>query len=464
MLLLFPYKLIDLPHREIDDMSYGNDYSNKPFERASKTSHTNIINDTAVQSFLSKCKIPPYHEEIDDKDIELLMLEEPTKNPIKNIITIDGGYTNVFVKEDFPSSTIAFFQFGALFFKHQDLLDLKEKPFIDPEDFSKLQNIQRIKLVVPTKGIALDGEIDFVSSVRRTIYEFFIFQPERNGFMDALKWLIFEEYSSSDNSKIWHLATCPHCSVGVDIQRKNVQSDYTITCPHCGGKIYLTDILRLHEVIDNELGAGGILGYLTTAVEQIIIVYLIKQMLNIRPNLLSQTLFVKDGPLAFFGQTANLHKPMRKLMTFLNQNHSIYLVGLEKSGSFVEHAVQASKKMLPKQMLLLGNSYIYKYIIPGNGRDSEPYAISSYYGHKVIFKSEHNNVYVATIPNVQAMIEPQISDYININEILYNITALKCDLYYNSLVPIVMANKLVSLADHPSSDLLKTFAQEKIIQ
>ena len=50
-------------------MSYGNDYSNKPFERASKTSHTNIINDAAVQSFLSKCKIPPYYEEIEDKYI-----------------------------------------------------------------------------------------------------------------------------------------------------------------------------------------------------------------------------------------------------------------------------------------------------------------------------------------------------------------------------------------------------------
>jgi len=445
-------------------MSYGNDYSNKPFERASKTSHTNIINDTTVQSFLSKCKIPPYHEEIDDKDIELHMLEELTENPIKNIITVDGGYTNVFVKEDFPSSTIAFFQFGALFFKHQDLLNLKEKPFIDPEDFSKLQNIQRIKLVVPTKGIALDGEIDFLSSVRRTIYEFFISQPEKNGFMDALKWLIFEEYKTTNGRDVWHLATCPHCSAGVDIQRKDVRNDYTITCPHCNEKIYLTDILRLHEAIDNELGAGGILGYLTTSIEQIIIVYLIKQMLNIKPSLLTQTLFVKDGPLAFFGQTANLHKPMRELMTYLNQHHAIYLVGLEKSGSFVEHAVQASKKMLPKQMLLLGNSYIYKYIIPGNGRDNEPYASSSYYGHKLIFKSEHNNVYVATIPNTQAMVEPQISDYININEILYNITALKCDLYYNSLVPVVMANKLVSLADHPSSDLLKAFAQEQLSQ
>lgn len=444
-------------------MSYGNDYSNKPFERASKTSHTNIINDTTVQSFLSKCKIPPYHEEIDDKDIELHMLEELIENPIKNIITVDGGYTNVFVKEDFPSSTIAFFQFGALFFKHQDLLNLKEKPFIDPEDFSKLQNIQRIKLVVPTKGIALDGEIDFLSSVRRTIYEFFISQPEKNGFMDALKWLIFEEYKTTNGRDVWHLATCPHCSAGVDIQRKDIQN-YTITCPHCNEKIYLTDILRLHEAIDNELGAGGILGYLTTSIEQIIIVYLIKQMLNIKPSLLKQTLFVKDGPLAFFGQTANLHKPMRELMTYLNQHHAIYLVGLEKSGSFVEHAVQASKKMLPKQMLLLGNSYIYKYIIPGNGRDNEPYASSSYYGHKLIFKSEHNNVYVATIPNTQAMVEPQISDYININEILYNITALKCDLYYNSLVPVVMANKLVSLADHPSSDLLKAFAQEQLSQ
>lgn len=463
MPLLFQYKSIDLLHREIDDMSYGNDYSNKPFERASKTSHTNIINDTTVQSFLSKCKIPPYHEEIDDKDIELHMLEELIENPIKNIITVDGGYTNVFVKEDFPSSTIAFFQFGALFFKHQDLLNLKEKPFIDPEDFSKLQNIQRIKLVVPTKGIALDGEIDFLSSVRRTIYEFFISQPEKNGFMDALKWLIFEEYKTTNGRDVWHLATCPHCSAGVDIQRKDIQN-YTITCPHCNEKIYLTDILRLHEAIDNELGAGGILGYLTTSIEQIIIVYLIKQMLNIKPSLLKQTLFVKDGPLAFFGQTANLHKPMRELMTYLNQHHAIYLVGLEKSGSFVEHAVQASKKMLPKQMLLLGNSYIYKYIIPGNGRDNEPYASSSYYGHKLIFKSEHNNVYVATIPNTQAMVEPQISDYININEILYNITALKCDLYYNSLVPVVMANKLVSLADHPSSDLLKAFAQEQLSQ
>lgn len=279
-------------------MSYGNKYSNKPFERASKTSHTNIINDEIVQAFLSKCKIPPYVENIDDKDAEFYMLDELAENPIKNIITVDGGYTNVSVKEEFPSSTVAFFQFGALFFKHQDLLNLKEKPFIDPDDFSKLQNIQRLKLVVPTKGIALDSEVDLISSVRKAIYDFFLSQPENNGFIDALKWLIFEEYRSATNV-VWHLASCPCCNVGVDIKKKDVLDDYTVICPHCGKRIYLTDVLRLHEVIDNELGAGGILGYLVTSIEQIIIVYLIKQMLDIKPRLLSQTLFIKDGPLAF---------------------------------------------------------------------------------------------------------------------------------------------------------------------
>ena len=443
-------------------LSYGNEYSNKPFEKASKTAHTNVINDKAVQSFLSNCRIPPYQEEIDDDDIDLHILKPLQNNPIKNIITIDGGYTNITVKEDFPSATIAFFQFGALFFKHQDLIDLKEKPFIDPDDFSKLQNIQRIKLVIPTKFITLNNEKDFISSTRKAIYDFFVTQPEAYGLISALKWLIFKEYTNTP-AAIWHLAQCPHCGNGVEIKRLEVTKNYTVLCPHCNGKIYLTDVLRLHESMDNELGAGGILGYLTTSVEQILLVYLIKQILSIKPMLLSQTLFIKDGPLAFFGQTANLHKPMRGLISFLKTNHKIYLVGLEKSGAFVEHAEQISKKLSKKQFLLLGNKYIYKYIIPGHAAADEPYGCSSYYGHKSIFKSEHDNVYVATIPAIEAKVEPQIDDYINIDVILNNITALKCDLYYNSLVPVVLANKLVSLADHPSSDLLKTFAQEKVL-
>ena len=179
-----------------------------------------------------------------------------------------------------------------------------------------------------------------------------------------------------------------------------------------------------------------------------------------KPFLLGNTLFIKDGPLAFFGQTANLHKPMRKLINYLNKEHNIYLVGLEKSGSFVEHAEQIRKKIPPKHFLLLGNKYIYKYIIP-SVKKNDPYGSSSYYSHKLIFKSEDNNMYVVSIPNIEAKIEPQITDYINIEEILYNITALKCDLYDNSIIPIAMVNNLVSIAN-TSSIYFKEFIKKNM--
>lgn len=445
-------------------MGYSNKYSNKPFERASKISHTDIINDEKVLNFLSRCRIPPYYKEIPDEDFKFQPLKNISENPIKNIIAIDGGYTDIYVNKDFPSSTIAFFQFGALFFKYEDLINLKNKPFIDPKDMAKLQDINKIKLIIPTKGITLNEEIDFVSSVRKTIYEFFISQPEEDKkedkFIEILKWLIFENYKSSDFNNSWHLATCPHCNEGVDIQEKNLLNNYTFVCPHCSGSIYFTDILRLHEVIDNELGATGILGYITTTIEQIIIVYLIKCILKMKPFLLGNTLFIKDGPLVFFGQTANLHKPMRKLINYLNKEHNIYLVGLEKSGSFVEHAEQIRKKIPPKHFLLLGNKYIYKYIIP-SVKKNDPYGSSSYYSHKLIFKSEDNNMYVVSIPNIEAKIEPQITDYINIEEILYNITALKCDLYDNSIIPIAMVNNLVSIAN-TSSIYFKEFIKKNM--
>jgi hypothetical protein len=442
-------------------MSYGNEYSNKPFERASKSAHTSIINDPEVRSFLKQCYVPPYSEETSDIDIGNLFFGTIEKNPIRNIITVDGGYSDVIVKDEFPSSTVAFFQFGALFFKHKDLVDLKEKPFVDPDDISKLQNIQRIKLAVPTKGLVIKDEQDLISSVRKTMYDFFMKSPEKKGLAAALKWLLFEEYDVQKNP-IWHLASCPHCMDGFDFSKRDVNDNFVLMCPNCKKQVYLTDVLRLHEAIDNELGAGGILGYISTTVEQLIIVFLIKQIIEIRPGLMNETLFIKDGPLAFFGQTANLHEPMKKLITFLNKNYGIYLVGLEKSGPFVEHASRICTKLEMNQTILLGNKYIYKYIIPGHAGRGAPYGQSTYYGHKIIYKSQFGNVYVATVPCLGIKREPDVNDYINVEVILANISALKCDLYYNSLVPVVMANKLVSLADHPSADLLASFAQDSV--
>jgi len=48
---------------------------------------------------------------------------------------------------------------------------------------------------------------------------------------------------------------------------------------------------------------------------------------------MSKTLFIQDGPLAFFGTTANIHKPMQNLVNYLLDNHNLYLIGLERAVS-----------------------------------------------------------------------------------------------------------------------------------
>ena len=42
------------------------------------------------------------------------------------------------------------------------------------------------------------------------------------------------------------------------------------------------------------------------------------------------------------------------------------------------------------------------------------------------------------------------------------IAALRCSMYENSLLPVAMANKLVSLSDYPSARILAAFAKHEI--
>ncbi|MEH1840446.1 MAG: hypothetical protein V7L20_17190 [Nostoc sp.] len=140
----------------------------------------------------------------------------------------------------------------------------------------------------------------------------------------TLRWFIFQEYDISLTTK--NLASCPVCrNTGIPLHLEKMTNDYTFFCNHCGTEIFLTDVFRLHEAIDEELGAGGILGYLMTTLEQIILVHFIRLILKIKPALLEEILFVKDGPLAFFEQTANMHSPMRSLVNFLFKYHNFYL-------------------------------------------------------------------------------------------------------------------------------------------
>ena len=52
-----------------------------------------------------------------------------------------------------------------------DLEEISESPFVNPDDISKLKEIKRFEFVLPTKNIRLKNET-MLTSVRKSIYEF----------------------------------------------------------------------------------------------------------------------------------------------------------------------------------------------------------------------------------------------------------------------------------------------------
>src|ERR1043166_9569365 len=147
---------------------------------------------------------------------------------------------------------------------------------------------------------------------------------------------------------------------------------------------------------------------------------------------------------------------MRDLMKYLGTIEGgplINLVGVEKTGPFVEHAALIEDNLEPGRVLVLDNEYVYRHIEPGDPADKS-FGKNTYYGGKVIFRGWNQDTYVATIPTGDYKANPVFADLYNGADVLHVLSRLRCSMYDNALVPVVLANRLVSLADVPSETSL----------
>ncbi len=442
-------------------MGYGKIQGRKPFERASKIAHTEILNNPDVQEFVSACTLPsaPPGALL----AELQQALPTSERRIQSVIAVDGGMTEASVRKEFPSASVAFLTFGPLMLDLKDLGELDRQTFIGPEDMAVLKNLQRYSLVLPAKAVRAPGSPSFVAGVRKTIHSFMA--DKHADLVQALQWLLFREWLPDVDRERWSIPVCPSCATAGKSTEFRSGGPIVNQCSSCGAEIYISDSLRLYERVDEEQGAGGIMAYLLTTLEQLVIVHIIRSVLKLKPAALREVLLIRDGPLAFFGVVAPLRKPMLELMAYLadkdNGKPSICLVGLEKSGSFVEHAALIAEQLKPSHYVMLDNEYIYKYIQPGDPT-GQAFGFNTYYGAKLLFKSSRGDVYVATLPTRRHLPAPKLFDLFNAPEVLTVVGELRCSMYDNALLPVVLANRLVSLADVPSAEILARFARKMV--
>lgn len=444
------------------------DYSK--FERESRTSHSYIIRDEEVQAYLNNCTIPASARNVELNAAHKYTVNYPEGNSIEFIIAVDGESTTLPVNAGFPSSLLTFYQFGTLVIDINDLKVTEKKPFVSPEDNKKLKEIKREKLVLPTKNISLQNGVDFRTVVRTAIQDFFRKEHAwNNPMLETLYWFLFETYNPAATKSVHVLSQCPHCGTeAIGLERDKMRRpEYSWECTYqlCRKEIFLTDVFKLFEQVDNETGAETIVGPLRNIVESFLVIHTIKQLIELEEGLVSKFLFVKDGPLSFNGITARMHQPMLNLLGYLNKTRNrINFVGVESGGAFVEHAKQIQGKIKAGEAFLLNNDHIYRYILVGDSK-TQRYGESTYYGGKIFYKSLDERMYVVTLPvdnPITYYSVPELKDLRNVQEILFSVARLRCDIYENALIPIAVLNKMISLSTHAGTKILEKFAKKSV--
>ena len=185
-------------------------------------------------------------------------------------------------------------------------------------------------------------------------------------------------------------------------------------------------------------------------------------------KVLTNTLFLKDGPLTLRGQYAKLVPNIRDFIKYArNQRIIVHICGQEKTGKFVDYLQGISKTINPHKnddpprYSILSHKFIREEI--QRVRDSKnPYGYRTNYGEKVLVKQNPYHYIVLNIPTGEYLDNENkpnsVNDFIGIERILVTIPQMLSYRHECALIPIELVNGIASLSSYPSAKVLKLFA------
>ena len=446
-------------------MAYSNRRGRRPFELASKAGHSRVIKDPAVGRYLAECQPASRSPSLMNLKSRIYPVDPSNQNQIDHVVATDSGSTTPITLPG-TSAKLSVVQFGVVAIGMQDLAGLRDQEFVSSQALGRLKRHRRHTLILPTSDIIYQKKADLVDSLRLTIYEFF----SRNNLLDTWCWLIWQRYRQPRHSLRPQIRECPKHPF-LPINFRPGASIKTCPKPGCGRAVYITDVFNWQPLAQSgELSDEFIRG-LIQLIEVMFLARSIKQQLDGNYPI-HRTLFILDGQLMIkdpsrpqWSSQDRLTRMFRHFSQYLVDNHGLNLVAVEKSGVFVNYADKIASPdyslLEPGYYLLLNNQIVYGDILPQRNGPRKPYGHYSHYGSKLIFRANHGCVYAITTP--PWLKDPRPDQFPNLDAILLAIQQLRCDLYHNALLPVVLANKTVSLSFKPGKDILQKFLASNIV-
>lgn len=399
-------------------------------------------------------------------------LVDPTKlghqyQPARWVVSVDSSPAEPEIDPEYPSERwLALKVAGVLV----DLQELRKRtgPFRDPGQVADAQRQSIFHAVLPSSGMRPVGgeqpQHAFRAEVHRQMGEMCVNDQSRSLLHVYMQVMAYDPKRGAAPPLTVRVHECPSC------EQKDIYAPAAGTvCPGCGTVVYPTDRLRLHDEFDPWGSNLTVAGRFLSAVEHLTTASMLLWLFERNPVVLGRVAFIVDGPLALYGPTAPLRTPMLLLWQDIcrqlaEDKHGLpVLVGVEKTGHFVDHG-HAIRKHLPKGCVMqLPVDYIAQHI---RFRDSL-FGKETYYGRAFLYHTNDGRVHALTVPPVDGLAYARqdaivLGKYPTLQATCALLDAVGTRLYQDALMPVALAHKWASVPLRATKTVLKLFYEENV--
>lgn len=429
-------------------------------ESASKLGHLTLIESPWVRDLVAGFERAPVL--VGDPSSTPWQIFDPSAAaPLSRVWAVDGSFVPV-QSTDTPPREVAFVKTALVLLDREQMADI-DPHFPHPLDLRDAMAESGLfhATAFPLRHVRTDLGSNY-TAVRHIIND--SIRMEQDGaFYETLKWLAYRKWGTTPTRSPDF--QCPHCAE--DIADGLAPDANESPCPHCIQEVFLTDMPGFHQ------GMGEDASPITVASDYMLVMEHLMLFTPIRlawgstdPKLVSETLFLKDGPLTLRGQYSKLVEPIRAFLEHSKTvGRPVHVVGQEKTGAFVDHLTEIARFAPPQErgqppaVAVLTHDFVRREVQRMSER-ANPYGLKTNWGEKVYLKLDPGTVMVLSVPTGNYCERgdfPGRGDLIGLNRILATLPGLVSRRFEGGLYPIELANGIASLSSYPSAKILQRF-------
>lgn len=447
-------------------------------EYASYSSLRRLVDSAEVQALLRRSRVSPPKQ--DSAPVQAIRLSDlPHNNWLPGyVLAVDGSCLESPVNNGYPMAALGYITVASVMLDIAKLTRLDIERPIDPVKFRELESVESIDGALPGSNVVIDNEASAIDSFRRGLFE--LFQRKRmaedgESLLDTYEAL--STYKPEDSRKPQQCPYDEDC-MRPDMLYKRENGEYICSCLS-QRTLFSTDALRIHEFMQPYGSNQSMFTETMSVVEHVWIVHVLRTLEKkgwLRS--LKRLAIVLDGPLAVFGAPAWLSTAISQELMRINTlarmaigdpTFNMLLIGIEKTGAFVEHFANLDKgpngemDSIPRQSaILLTDQYIKQHIVLSDSK--RDYGRNTYFGRKVFYKTASGALIVVNVPFLhdddRDIQRADINQFPRLTDSMGLLDKLASARYPNSVSALISAHAEAAIPLHLGTRVLEKLAYQ----